>query len=184
MGVTKCCEVQLDLLDFWRRGLMSAAAARHIAVVTRGCNPQDAFIAALMQDIGMVAMHTALGQTYADVLAGADGNHRVLPRRERTRLGITHAEVGALLGLGILTAFSWPLILRSLGVYDSTRRKSPGAVVSQLMVAGPVSAVVLSAAVFLSGARIAVHVPLACAMGQLLLSGLLRLAVYTVGCGE
>ncbi|MHC4274084.1 MAG: sensor domain-containing diguanylate cyclase [Planctomycetota bacterium] len=98
MGVTKCCEAQLDLLDFWRRGLMSAAAARHIAVVTCGCNPQDAFIAALMQDIGMAAMHSALGQTYVDVLAGADGNHRVLPRRERTLLGVTHAEVGALLG--------------------------------------------------------------------------------------
>jgi diguanylate cyclase (GGDEF)-like protein len=98
MDLTTCYEVQLDLLDYWRRCLMSAAAARHIAVVTQGCNPQDAFIAALMQDIGMLAMQSALGQAYEDVLVRSNGNHRVLPRWERTQLGITHAEVGAVLG--------------------------------------------------------------------------------------
>jgi diguanylate cyclase (GGDEF)-like protein len=99
MDVTTCYERDLDLLDYWRRCLMSAAAARHIAVVTRGCHPQDAFIAALMQDIGMLAMQTALGATYLEVLTRANGNHRVLPRWERTSLGFTHAEVGAMLGL-------------------------------------------------------------------------------------
>jgi exopolysaccharide biosynthesis polyprenyl glycosylphosphotransferase len=88
-------------------------------------------------------------------------------------------DIGALLGLGVLAALSWPLILRSLGVYDSTRRKNPGALLSQLMVAGPVSAVVLSAAVFILGAPIPVQVPLLCAVGQLLISGLLRLAMFT-----
>ncbi|MHC5046269.1 MAG: sensor domain-containing diguanylate cyclase [Planctomycetota bacterium] len=98
MDVTRCYEPDLDLLDYWRRCLISAAAARHIATVTRGCNPQDAFIAALMQDIGMLALRTALGQAYFDVLTRARGNHRVLPRWERTLLGFTHAEVGAMLG--------------------------------------------------------------------------------------
>jgi diguanylate cyclase (GGDEF)-like protein len=98
MDVTTCYESELDLLDYWRRCLISAAAARHIAVVTRGCNPQDAFIAALMQDIGMLALQTALGKIYLDVLNRTNGNHRMLPRWERTSLGITHAEVGAVLG--------------------------------------------------------------------------------------
>jgi diguanylate cyclase (GGDEF)-like protein len=98
MDVTTCYEVNLDLLDYWRRCLMSAAAARYIAVATQGCDPQDAFIAALMQDIGMLAMQTALGPAYFDVLARTKGNHRVLPRWERTSLGVTHAEVGAMLG--------------------------------------------------------------------------------------
>jgi diguanylate cyclase (GGDEF)-like protein len=98
MDVTTCYEADLDLLDYWRRCLMSAAAARYIAVVTQGCSPQDAFIAALMQDIGMLAMQTALGPVYFDLLARANGNHRVLPRWERTSLGVTHAEVGAMLG--------------------------------------------------------------------------------------
>ena len=98
MDVTTCCQPDLDLLDYWRRCLMSAGAARYIAVATQGCDPQDAFIAALMQDIGMLAMQTALGQAYFDVLARAHGNHRMLPRWERTSLGVTHAEVGAMLG--------------------------------------------------------------------------------------
>jgi diguanylate cyclase (GGDEF)-like protein len=98
MDVTTCYENDLDLLDFWRRCLMSAAAARYIAVATQGCNPQDAFISALMQDVGMLAMQTALGPVYFDVLSRAKGNHRMLPRWERTSLGVTHAEVGAMLG--------------------------------------------------------------------------------------
>jgi len=98
MDVTTGYEANLDLLDYWRRCLMSAAAARHIAAATQGCDPQDAFIAALMQDIGMLAMQTALGPVYFDLLSRAHGNHRVLPRWERTSLGVTHAEVGAMLG--------------------------------------------------------------------------------------
>jgi len=98
MDVTTGYEADLDLMDYWRRCLMSAAAARHIAAATRSCNPQDAFIAALMQDIGMLAMQTALGPVYFDLLSRTNGNHRVLPRWEKTSLGVTHAEVGAMLG--------------------------------------------------------------------------------------
>jgi diguanylate cyclase (GGDEF)-like protein len=97
MDVTSCYGDDINLLDYWRRGLVSAAAARYVAVVTQGCNPQDAFIAALMQDIGMLAMQTALGNAYRDVMGRADGNHRALPRCERNLLGVTHAEVGAAL---------------------------------------------------------------------------------------
>jgi diguanylate cyclase (GGDEF)-like protein len=98
MDVTTCYESNLDLLDYWRRCLMSAGAARYIAAATQGCDPQDAFIAALMQDIGMLAMQTALGPVYFDLLSRAHGNHRLLPRWEKTSLGVTHAEVGAMLG--------------------------------------------------------------------------------------
>jgi diguanylate cyclase (GGDEF)-like protein len=98
MDVTSGYEANLDLMDYWRRCLMSAAAARYIAAATQGCNPQDAFIAALMQDIGMLALQTALGPVYFDLLSRTNGNHRVLPRREKTSLGVTHAEVGAMLG--------------------------------------------------------------------------------------
>jgi diguanylate cyclase (GGDEF)-like protein len=97
MDVTTGYADDIDLLEYWRRGLISAAAARYVAVVTRCCNPQDAFIAALMQDIGMLALQTVVGGAYRDVLGGTDGNHRVLPRHERTVLGMTHAEAGAAL---------------------------------------------------------------------------------------
>ena len=46
-----------DLMDYWRRCVYSAAAARRIAMVTGTCDADEAYIAALMQDIGMLAMH-------------------------------------------------------------------------------------------------------------------------------
>ncbi len=87
-----------DLLGFWSRCFYSAAAARRIAVLTRCCDPEEAFLAALMQDIGMMAIQTALGDRYTDIIARTGGNHRLLPHWERASLGFTHAEAGGSLG--------------------------------------------------------------------------------------
>lgn len=84
-----------NLQDFWRRCFYSAAAARRIAVVTRSCNPEESFLSALMQDIGMMAMQSVLGPRYANIVKRTQGNHRLLPHWERAQLGFTHAEAGA-----------------------------------------------------------------------------------------
>lgn len=96
--MTRTCEDSFDLADYWRRCVYSAAAARRIAMVTGTCDPDEAFIAALMQDIGMLAMHTVLGEEYDQLLAGTNDNHMMLPRRETAALGFNHAEAGAKLG--------------------------------------------------------------------------------------
>jgi diguanylate cyclase (GGDEF)-like protein len=87
-----------DLLDYWRRCVYSAAAARRIAMVTGTCDPDEAFIAALMQDIGMLAMHSVLGDEYDDLIKETAGNHLMVPYSETSSLGFNHAEVGAKLG--------------------------------------------------------------------------------------
>ena len=48
--------ITFDFLDYWRRSIFSAAAARRIAVATKSADPEEAFVAALVQDIGSVAM--------------------------------------------------------------------------------------------------------------------------------
>jgi len=87
-----------DLMDYWRRCVYSAAAARRIAMVTGICDPDEAFIAALMQDIGMLAMHSVLGDEYDKLIEETDGNHLMVPHSEDAALGFNHAEVGAKLG--------------------------------------------------------------------------------------
>ena len=87
-----------DLMDYWRRCVYSAAAARRIAMVTGTCDPDEAFIAALMQDIGMLAMHSVLGEEYSKLIKRTDGNHMMVPHSETSSLGFNHAEVGAKLG--------------------------------------------------------------------------------------
>jgi diguanylate cyclase (GGDEF)-like protein len=88
-------ESGFDLLNFWRRSVYSAAAARRIVLTTRACDPDEAFIAALMQDVGMLAAHIALGEAYDRIVASHQGGHETLSFSERDALGFDHAEAGA-----------------------------------------------------------------------------------------
>ncbi len=86
-------EVSFDFLTYWRRCMYCAAAARHIAIVTRRCDPDEAFVAALVQDIGMVAMWRAFGDRYLQTVDSAGKDHRRLVSLERKALELDHATV-------------------------------------------------------------------------------------------
>ncbi len=88
----------LDLMDFWRRSLYSAAAAKRIATIHGECDAEEGFIAALMQDMGMLAIQTVAPNDYGRVIAEAGNDHRRLPDIEKARLGFDHAEAGSILG--------------------------------------------------------------------------------------
>ncbi len=88
----------LDLSVFWWRCFYAAAAARRIAVLTGSCDPEVAFIAGLMQDIGMLAMLSVFGDQYREILIEADGSHADLPDIEMAAVGFTHADASAHLG--------------------------------------------------------------------------------------
>ena len=88
----------LDLVEYWRRSLVSAAAARRIAARSGHGDAEEAFIAALMQDIGMLAIHVAAGDQYHGLLAHAGADHTRLPGIEQQVLGFDHAQVGGRLG--------------------------------------------------------------------------------------
>ena len=83
-----------DLTAYWRRTIYSAAGARLLARRTGRCDPEEAFIGGLLQDVGMLAAHAALGDDYARVLAGAPEDHDDLARAEFAALGFDHASVG------------------------------------------------------------------------------------------
>lgn len=86
-----------DLAAYWRRTIYSAAAARLIARLTRSCDPEEAFVAALLQDVGMLAAHAGIGARYGEVLGAAAGDHDDLPAAETAAFGFDHAQAGALL---------------------------------------------------------------------------------------
>lgn len=84
-----------DLTSYWRRTIYSAAGARLLAKRVRRCDPEEAFIGALLQDVGMLATHAALGDAYVRVLAMAPDDHDELSKTEMTALGFDHASVGS-----------------------------------------------------------------------------------------
>ncbi|MEL6329316.1 MAG: HDOD domain-containing protein [Planctomycetota bacterium] len=84
--------------QYWRRGLHAAVGAKIIAGHVRLDDPDECFIAGLLQDIGMVAMHRALGDSYLRVLELSAGVHGDLLKHELAHFTRGHNEIGAMLG--------------------------------------------------------------------------------------
>ncbi|HZL36687.1 MAG TPA: GGDEF domain-containing protein [Tepidisphaeraceae bacterium] len=83
-------------LEYWRRSIYSATAARTIAVKIHLVQQEEAFLAALLEDIGMLVLDQVLGAEYGDIHAKA-ATHNDLPAIEREALGTDHAEVAGLM---------------------------------------------------------------------------------------
>ncbi len=83
----------IDYNRFWRRTILAAAAARLIAIQQRAPDAEDIFLAALLQDIAVLAIDRVQPDFYRDLPATAA--HADLTGHERSRLGIDHAQFGA-----------------------------------------------------------------------------------------
>jgi HD-like signal output (HDOD) protein len=81
---------------FWRRSLFAALAGRALGE-SGGVEPDEAFLAALLQDIGMLALREVFPLQYGDVCRSAEGDHETLAALERELLGVDHVEAGVLL---------------------------------------------------------------------------------------
>jgi two-component system, cell cycle response regulator len=84
-------------LQYWRRSIFAATAARTIAIKMKLVQQEEAFLAALLQDIGMLVLDQVLGAQYSEICEKSS-THPDLIKAEREMIGTTHAEVGELLG--------------------------------------------------------------------------------------
>ncbi|MEM9064178.1 MAG: HDOD domain-containing protein [Planctomycetota bacterium] len=82
---------------YWRRSLFTAVSARVLAEKAKVAESNEAFLGGLLSEIGMIAMNTAIGPEYADVLAATDGDHRKLVKEELAAFDLQHPEIGAML---------------------------------------------------------------------------------------
>jgi two-component system, cell cycle response regulator len=87
----------LDMDAYWQRAMLAAAGARVIAQATRAADPDEAFTASLFQDLGVLAMYSALGEQYTSAVASAPTDHARHSELELAAFGFTHSEVGAAL---------------------------------------------------------------------------------------
>ncbi len=78
---------------FWRKSVLGAIAAIEMRSEMNNVQQGDLFVAALMQDIGMVALENIAGKKYAQIVNSAR-SHLDLVELERRVFGIDHAEVG------------------------------------------------------------------------------------------
>lgn len=83
-----------NLALVWRRALISASAARLLGLHIGFPDPETLFLAALLQDIGILALHAAVPERYAPILEGLV-DHDTLLAQERQILGTDHGVAGA-----------------------------------------------------------------------------------------
>jgi diguanylate cyclase (GGDEF)-like protein len=88
---------RFDMGAYWRRAVHCAAAARAIAQRTACCDPEEAFTAGIVQDIGILACIAAIKDEYLEVLKTAPADHDEVSAHERQHLGFDHTQVGRLL---------------------------------------------------------------------------------------
>jgi len=84
----------LDKKSYWRRSLLEGVAARVLAERLHAGNAGRFFLAALLQDIGMLVLEKAEPRTYARIIA-ASHSHRECAEAERQAFGFDHAAIGS-----------------------------------------------------------------------------------------
>ena len=81
--------------DYWRHALAAALTARQLAVRV-GLDPDEAFIAGLLHDVGRLVLVVHYPQAMARVFEAAREQGLAVRDVERRLLGIGHDEVGAM----------------------------------------------------------------------------------------
>jgi diguanylate cyclase (GGDEF)-like protein len=82
---------------FWERSLFSAVTSRRLAILTESADEEEAFIAALLQDIGVLIFIKYYPEEYADLLVRARHSAGDLILLEDQHFGINHALLGEFL---------------------------------------------------------------------------------------
>jgi len=81
-----------DLEAHWRRAIVGATGARVLAKIVGGVDAEEAFTAALFQDLGMLATFAAMKTEYTQTIMGIP--HRAVCQSEFDEMGFDHTQVG------------------------------------------------------------------------------------------
>jgi len=92
-----------DHNQYWRRSLLSSVSGRVIGTWASVIDCEEIFLAALLQDIGVLILSETHADMYGTIITQADRNHTRLQEIEKEKIGADHSEVGAWL------AESWQL---------------------------------------------------------------------------
>ncbi len=83
-----------DPTPIWRRSLIAAFGARSTSLRVGGDDHEEAFLAGLLQDLGVLALIQVLGSPYVELLRATGDDTGKLCELERKHLKLDHAQVG------------------------------------------------------------------------------------------
>jgi HD-like signal output (HDOD) protein len=129
-----------DRVRFWKHSIVCAMVARNIAqsiMSTAFLDPQSAFCAGIMHDIGKLIFELFTPQDYAKVCAYSKEKNIPILEAETSLLGTTHAEIGRILA----DKWALPIDLEQTIVYHHAPQsaKSIGAIVPAIHLADSIT---------------------------------------------
>jgi len=83
----------LNYSMYWRRALLAATAARALGDAMHQSLAEEIFLAALLQDVGMLALDKAVPDLYRDT-ESLQRDHPALSEHEKKRMQADHAQIG------------------------------------------------------------------------------------------
>src|SRR5882724_11966846 len=95
-SLTKNRSRDFNHLLYWKRSIYAATAARSLAAKFNLLEQEEALLAALLMDIGMLVLDQVLGEEYGRI-HGRVKTHRELVVAERESLGMSHDAVGGII---------------------------------------------------------------------------------------
>lgn len=84
----------LERNHLWTQSQTCAIASRHIAKKLKYVNPEEAYIAGLLRDIGKTILNDHMEEEYKEILEKVDAEKITFLDAEREVLGFDHAEIG------------------------------------------------------------------------------------------
>jgi len=97
---TKSMSASFDRVRFWKHSIVCAIIARHIAqnmMNSLYIDPQSAFCAGIMHDIGKLLFELFTPKEYGEVCLRSKKNGTPLSETETLTLGLNHADIGRIL---------------------------------------------------------------------------------------
>ncbi|MEM7229429.1 MAG: GGDEF domain-containing protein [Planctomycetota bacterium] len=114
--------IDFDYITYWRRSIYAAVAARELAQYVPDVDADEAFLAALMQDVGMIVLFRVFDDEYLQCLdINTSDGHRELLVKEQQYFEMTHAEVGA----AMAQKWNLPESLQSAICHHHDHRRAP-----------------------------------------------------------
>ena len=88
-------EITFDFTSYWRRSFITSSAARAFSMMSERVDSEEAFIAGLIHDIGMVGAWRVHGDRYLQMIDMSHGDQSALIMIERRVLDIDHPMLGS-----------------------------------------------------------------------------------------
>ena len=84
----------IDHMRYWQRSIIAAIIARQLGDTLNMMNLEDLFLAGLLQDIGILALASAIPELYQE-MSCENCDHDAFIKHELSEFDVDHAQVGA-----------------------------------------------------------------------------------------